>query len=575
MMAGVTTGRATAPGPALAEEARQAKTLSVCCMTSGRRPALLAGVLAALRSAADEVVVAVEAAQAEDVHAAVGDLADTVLSFPKASPADRPIAWLFRACSGDWIFNVDDDEVPSQELVDALPELSRRDDITHAWVARRWLYPGPDTYIASAPWGTEFQLRLVLADERFLQFSDVFHRPVVCHGPSAYVEAPLWHLDTVLNPAAYRRLKAAAYERERPGMRVGGLAHNTGMYLPELHPDLELLPVPARARQAIAAAQALRAPAGSPSAALIHATAGEIDRDWVGPPYPDSLYRAVLTLPTAPARMAAGVQHTVDVRVANESDITWRWGPDARPEIRLAYRWRREAGGEVQEPAALRTTLPADLSPGTTQLVPVHVVAPAATGSYVLEVDLVHEGVRWFGTAAEASVEVRDRRRVAVLARAERVPALVEELELAPEIEPVAILRDAADRDGYDDFATVVGLRRYLLDGTDGRSRVATLLRVLARALVLSRPSRASHWSQPEYATVTGLASSTERLVVDGPTWAPDAAFGREWAWVVVTALLWRSNGRPVVIADGALPRGRGLRTAAVRWILRRLDSSS
>ena len=50
-----------------------------------------------------------------------------------------------------------------------------------------------------------------------MQFSDVFHRPVVCHGPSMYVEAPLWHLDTMLNAAAERRLKAAGYERERPG----------------------------------------------------------------------------------------------------------------------------------------------------------------------------------------------------------------------------------------------------------------------------------------------------------------------------------------------------------------------
>ena len=171
-------------------------------MTSGRRPELLAGILASLRGVVDEVVVAVESPHADDVHAAVADLADSVLVFPPTSPADRPIAWLFGSCSGTWIFNIDDDEVPSPALLAALPEIVQRDDITHAWVARRWLYPTPETYLAARPWGTEFQLRLALADERFLQFSDVFHRPIVCHGPSTYVESPLWHLDAVLNPAA-------------------------------------------------------------------------------------------------------------------------------------------------------------------------------------------------------------------------------------------------------------------------------------------------------------------------------------------------------------------------------------
>ena len=333
-------------------------------MTSGRRPELLAGILASLRGIADEVVVAVEEPRAEDVHAAVADMADAVLVFPQTSPADRPIAWLFGSCSGTWIFNIDDDEVPSPRLLAALPEVVGREDITHAWVARRWLYPTQASYPADRPWGTEFQLRLVLADERFLQFSDAFHRPVVCHGPSTYVEAPLWHLDTMLNPAAQRRMKAAAYERERPGMRHEGLAHNMGFDLPELQPDLELLPVPPDDRDAIEAALTFpRAPRGLPRASLVRVSAVDVDRTWVGQPYEDSLYRATLSVLSVPTAMSAGSQHTVDVEVTNESDVVWGWGREARPEIRLAYQWRQE-GNLVNEPAALRTALPADLPPG-------------------------------------------------------------------------------------------------------------------------------------------------------------------------------------------------------------------
>ena len=233
--------------------------LSVCCMTSGRRPDLLGGVLSPFSEVADEIVVAVVAERLDAVRAAVAGVADRVLAFPATAPADRPIAWLFRACRGSWILNVDDDEVPSPALLAKLPELLMRRDVTHMWIARRWLHPTVETFIGAAPWGTEFQLRLALADDRFLQFSDEFHRPVVCHGPSAYVEEPLWHLDTVLNPAAWRRNKAAAYERERPGMRFAGRAHNLGLYVPELEPELALTPVPELDRAAIAAALGFRA----------------------------------------------------------------------------------------------------------------------------------------------------------------------------------------------------------------------------------------------------------------------------------------------------------------------------
>ena len=142
--------------------------------------------------------------------------------FRPLSSADQPIPWLFGLCSGKWILNIDDDEVPSPALIEMLPEIVARRDITHAWIARRWLYPTTDTYLAEPPWSTESQLRLFLADERFMQFSDVFHRPIVAYGPGLFIDAPLWHLDTAVNPVERRRPKATAYEFARPGMRISG-----------------------------------------------------------------------------------------------------------------------------------------------------------------------------------------------------------------------------------------------------------------------------------------------------------------------------------------------------------------
>lgn len=216
--------------------------LSVCCLTSGRHPERLASILTLFAPVADEVVVAVEEPRVLETHAALGGVADVVLSFPPTHPSDRPIPWLFGSCRGRWIFNVDDDEVPSAALLEMLPAVAARDDITHAWVARRWLYPTTATYLAEAPWNTEFQLRLLLADPRFTQFSDVFHRPVIAHGPGLYLDGVLWHLDNAITSVARRRSKAEAYELERPGMRISGRSHNHALYVPELAPEPRLAP---------------------------------------------------------------------------------------------------------------------------------------------------------------------------------------------------------------------------------------------------------------------------------------------------------------------------------------------
>ena len=81
-------------------------------------------------------------------------MADRILLFSHTDPADRPIAWLIRECGGDWVFNIDDDEVPSAELIRELRGLAARSDVTHCWVARRWLYPELSTYLAQPPWAT-------------------------------------------------------------------------------------------------------------------------------------------------------------------------------------------------------------------------------------------------------------------------------------------------------------------------------------------------------------------------------------------------------------------------------------
>jgi hypothetical protein len=550
------------------------KGLSVCCLTGGRDPERLAAILALFARIADEIVVAVEEPRALDTHAAVAGVADAVLSFPPTNPSDRPIPWLFGSCRGRWIFNVDDDEVPSPRLLEMLPAVTAREDITHAWVARRWLYPTTATYLDEAPWNTEFQLRLLLADPRFTQFSDVFHRPVVAHGPGVYLDGVLWHLDTAVNPLERRRSKAEAYELERPGMRISGRSHNHALYVPELAPEPRLAPVPSDEHAIVERVTSGGGrPIGHKTPQLVFASRDDVDAAWPGPSRRLGALHGRILAPTPPAALRARVQETVDVSITNESNATWRWGKDARPPVQLGYSWSRD-GEPVQEPIALRTVLPADLEPGATQIVPVHVVPPPEPGLYQLRLELVHEGVGPFAQTAPLVLTVEERERVALVGEPTAVMRLLAQLSAPPYVEPVIVLGNDSDRLAYGDYACMSGLRHPLLDGLETAGRLSRAIQLSWRSASLVRRARRYRRRGSSGSTsldsVCELLRDARGLFVAGTDWPADAATGREWWRLVTTTRVARAAGCRVYVAAGALPAGSRARDTAIRWILRR-----
>jgi hypothetical protein len=168
----------------------------------------VAAMLGLFRRVADEVVVAVDDRAGEEVEAALASVADRLLRYPYEEPVDRPLAWIHAQCSGDWVLTVDDDELPSQALLDVLPALARARDVTHYWLPRRWLYPTPDRYLAARPWRPDYQPRMVLNDPRFISFPAETHVPVAAIGPCRYLEQPLYHLDALLTSREAREEKA-------------------------------------------------------------------------------------------------------------------------------------------------------------------------------------------------------------------------------------------------------------------------------------------------------------------------------------------------------------------------------
>jgi hypothetical protein len=534
--------------------------VSVCLMTRGPG-GRVAAMLELLRPAADEIFVAVDERAEPVVAATLAAVADRLVFYPYAEPVDRPLPWLHEQCSQEWVLTVDDDEIPSAALVAALPTLVRATDVTHYWLPRRWLYPDFSRYLDEPPWRPDYLMRLVLNDRRLLRFPDETHRPIDSLGPGRFLEAPLYHADCLVNPVERRREKARRYEHLLAGKRVAGRPLNQAYYLPEERPGARTAAVPDEDEALVAAV--LEAPVGT-GGAPVSAPAGsrdEIDALWEGRPFAETAYDARLELAEPVDPFTVGEARTVDVRVENRGDQLWPWGLESRPEIRVVSRWP-EAGG-----AERRTPLPHDVRPGDAALVPAEVEAPLVPGRHRLELDLVHEHVRWFGAEVGVDVEVRPRRRVA-LAGDERL-VLDEIARLAeeePELEPVVIGSGSAAVGALDAHA-------YLLGGAPaGRVGGSTVLAARAARLVAgARSARRGRMPDlPRGATelLTALAGC-ERLVVLGADTLDGELPLRALGPQLATIRAARALGVPVDVRAPGVAKVRGpLRRAVVRAAL-------
>lgn len=105
---------------------------------------------------------------------------------------------------------------------------------------------------------------------------------------------------------------------------------------------------------------------------------------------------------TAPAQVDRDLApgEAVEVAVTVESRGLAGWASHSQIPVFLSYHLRRPAApGEAGPMIAFdnaRTPLPALLYSGQAQHVALQVTAPIDPGDYVLEVDLVHEGITWF-----------------------------------------------------------------------------------------------------------------------------------------------------------------------------------
>lgn len=105
-----------------------------------------------------------------------------------------------------------------------------------------------------------------------------------------------------------------------------------------------------------------------------------------------SAYKAEIDASVA-GELLAGETYKISARVTNRGSDVWEHVPGA--EIKLGNHWKRRSGAyAVRDDGRAELLLP--IAPGESREVDIKVTVPAEEGSYLLELDLVEEGVTWF-----------------------------------------------------------------------------------------------------------------------------------------------------------------------------------
>ena len=92
------------------------------------------------------------------------------------------------------------------------------------------------------------------------------------------------------------------------------------------------------------------------------------------------------------------VRYHIHVTVKNVSEYLWsaRGRPDGKLALNAGDIWFDVSGDNVVNNLDARTTISHDLYPGEEIDLPLQIKVPATPGEYVLEIDMVQEGVSWF-----------------------------------------------------------------------------------------------------------------------------------------------------------------------------------
>jgi hypothetical protein len=145
-------------------------------------------------------------------------------------------------------------------------------------------------------------------------------------------------------------------------------------------------------------------PSSTPGAPINTKTAG---------PLADAGFKAEITAAESPTKLRAGQVEVINIKVKNISNVIWwqRGGEqndrsDNKFYIAAGNRWL-DKDGKLSSETEGHNGIPKDLKPGEETEMPLQITAPKTPGDWTLNLDMVQEGVAWFGEKGSPTTKIK------------------------------------------------------------------------------------------------------------------------------------------------------------------------
>jgi hypothetical protein len=126
-----------------------------------------------------------------------------------------------------------------------------------------------------------------------------------------------------------------------------------------------------------------------------------------GGPLPDEAFKARLSAENPPLFLEAGKEETVNVRVRNESALTWPATGEQKYQIRLVARWTTAQGSHMLPRYETSAPLPADLRPGEETEINLPIHTPETPAEHTLELDMMQGETLRFAQKGSPPLKLR------------------------------------------------------------------------------------------------------------------------------------------------------------------------
>ncbi|HJX89887.1 MAG TPA: hypothetical protein VJ372_05285 [Pyrinomonadaceae bacterium] len=130
-------------------------------------------------------------------------------------------------------------------------------------------------------------------------------------------------------------------------------------------------------------------------------------------PLADGGFKAEVTAAEPPTKLRAGQVEVINIKVKNISNVIWwqRGGElndrsDNKFYIAAGNRWL-DKDGKLSSETEGHNGIPKDLKPGEETEMPLQITAPKTPGDWTLNLDMVQEGVAWFGEKGSPTTKIK------------------------------------------------------------------------------------------------------------------------------------------------------------------------